>query len=188
MLISFNTTLNRRSVAGFFLAACLAVVGVAWAGYEAGVWRVEHQFRVFYSLDARQNDRQIISVINSARQYVYFAIYTFTLPDIADALIRAKERGVAVWGITDASQTALEPQTDLVQKLQAAGIPVETQKHQDGIMHIKAVVTENQYAIGSYNWTEAATVANDELLEVGSNSYVRRQYLNTIQRVLLINK
>ncbi|HEX8947281.1 MAG TPA: hypothetical protein VF829_03660, partial [Candidatus Paceibacterota bacterium] len=52
--------------------------------------------RVLYSLDQKQNDQALIALIDDAQQHVYFAIYEFTLDDVADALVRAKERGVDV--------------------------------------------------------------------------------------------
>ena len=55
--------------------------------------------RVLYSLTARHNDREVIALIDSAQRYVYFAMYEFTLRDIADALVAAKKRGVDVEGI-----------------------------------------------------------------------------------------
>ena len=144
----------------------------------------ESEFKVFYSLDAKENDQEITRVINGADKYVYFAVYTFTKNNIADALIAAKNRGLDVEGITDRDQAALDSEKPVVEKLRAAGIPVETQKHPDGIMHVKAVVTDNTYAMGSYNWTESATVANDELLEVGTNKNLVGIYTAILKRIL----
>lgn len=148
----------------------------------------DHQLKVIYSLDKRQNDQEIIHLINDARKYVYFAVFTFTKDDIADALIKAKQRGLIVWGITDTGQNQTEYEKPTIDKLRTAGVAVETQKHLDGIMHIKAIVTDKAYAMGSYNWTEAATEANDELLEVGTNSYLHDQYFEIIKRILLTNQ
>jgi hypothetical protein len=49
-------------------------------------------------------------------------------------------------------------------------------------------VTDGAYAIGSYNWTSAATFENDEILEIGTNDELRRQYLAIIQRILAANR
>jgi hypothetical protein len=72
--------------------------------------------------------------------------------------------------------------------LVAANIRVLTQKHPEGIMHIKALVTENAYASGSYNWTDGANNVNDEVLEIGTNENVRKQYLAIIKRLLITNQ
>jgi phosphatidylserine/phosphatidylglycerophosphate/cardiolipin synthase-like enzyme len=145
-------------------------------------------FTVFYSLDKKQNDQELIRAIDGAKQYVYFAIYEFTKENIADALIRAKERRLDVAGIMDASQSQDGAQADIVRKLETAGISVEFQKHPKGIMHMKLLVTDNLYALGSYNWTESATVLNDEILEIGTAEPLREEYFGIIKKVLAVNQ
>ena len=86
------------------------------------------------------------------------------------------------------SQSAEGQQAKIIASLREAGIPVETQKHPEGIMHIKALVTDNAYAIGSYNWTSAATFENDEILEIGTNDDLRKQYTAILQEVLQANR
>ena len=126
--------------------------------------------RVLYSLTARHNDREVIALIDAAQQHVYFAMYEFTLRDIADALVAAKKRGVQVEGVVDSEESAKSYGRPIISELVAAGIPVKSEKHKDGngIMHIKALATESAYALGSYNWTASATSENDELLEIGT--------------------
>jgi hypothetical protein len=126
--------------------------------------------RILYSLSAKRNDQELIALIAAARSHIYFAIYEFTLSDVADALVAAKERGVDVEGLVDAGEAASSYDALLIAKLKNAGIPVTPEHHPDGngIMHIKALVTESAYAMGSYNWTESATAENDELLEIGT--------------------
>ena len=143
--------------------------------------------RVFYSLDNKQNDKEIINVINGAHKYIYFAIYEFTKDNIAQALIAAKEKGIDVEGITDRDNAASASEALIVKELQAAGVNIEVQKHDPGIMHIKAVVTENEYASGSYNWTSSATLVNDEVLEVGTDENTREQYENILKKILVAN-
>jgi len=141
--------------------------------------------RVIYSLDKKQNDQEIITLIDGARSHVYFAIYTFTLSSIADALVRAKERGVDVRGIMDAGQSSDSYGAPITAKLLAAGIPLVVEKHPtgSGIMHIKALVTDSAYAIGSYNWTSSATNINDEILEIGTDSALRQAYEDILKRL-----
>jgi phosphatidylserine/phosphatidylglycerophosphate/cardiolipin synthase-like enzyme len=166
----------------------VAIALAAFAGFEAGIFYYHASFTVLYSLDKKQNDQAIIGVIDDADTYVYFAVYTFTKENIADALIAAKQRGLDVRGITDATQAQLPAEVTLLKRLEKAGIPVETQKHADGIMHIKAVVTDKAYALGSYNWTSSATLVNDELLEIGTDQYLHDQYVAIIKKVLTINE
>lgn len=169
-----------------FTVLLLSVIFSAWLGFVVSSFHTGTQFRVVYSLDKKQNDQEIVKLINDADKYVYFAIYFFTKNEIASALIRAKKRGLVVWGITDAG-ASLDSNKNIVEELRSAGIAVEVQKRKEGIMHLKTVVTDKAYASGSYNWTKSATVSNDEILEIGTNESVRKQYLKIIQRLLVDN-
>ncbi|MBI4088521.1 hypothetical protein HY415_00265 [Candidatus Kaiserbacteria bacterium] len=191
--------MNRKITrAGVALVLALAAGG---AGYTVGTGRQSAEIaipaqtvsalpkgsvRVIYSLDQKQNDKEIIALIDGAKSYIYFAIYTFTLPSIADALATAKKRGVDVKGIVDSEQGGNSYGAPIVAKLQAAGIPVVAEKHVsgNGIMHIKTIVTESAYATGSYNWTKSATTINDEILEIGTDEKLRQAYENILKKLL----
>jgi hypothetical protein len=151
---------------------------------------VADSIRIVYSLDKKQNDKEIIALIDAAKSHIYFAIYTFTLSSIADALVAAKKRGIDVRGVVDSEQSSNSYGAPITTKLLAAGIPVVTEKHAtgNGIMHIKAIVTDSAYAIGSYNWTSSATTINDEILEIGTNETLRQAYENILKRLLDVYK
>ena len=142
--------------------------------------------RVVYSLDQKQNDKEIIALIEAAKSRIYFAMYEFTLKDIADALVAAKKRGVEVRGLVDAGESANSYDRPIIKELTDAGISVVTEKHAtgNGIMHIKAIVTDSAYALGSYNWTNSATTLNDEILEIGTDQTLRQTYENILKRLL----
>ena len=142
--------------------------------------------RVLYSLDKKQNDKELIALINAASSHIYFAIYEFTLRDVADALIAAKKRGVTVTGLVDSGESANSYDAPIVASLRAAGIPIATEHHASGtgIMHIKALVTDSAYAIGSYNWTSSATTINDEILEIGTSPELVATYKNILRRLI----
>lgn len=142
--------------------------------------------RVVYSLDQKQNDKEIIALIESAKTRIYFAIYEFTLRDIADALVAAKKRGLEVKGLVDAGESANSYDKPIIAELLAAGIPIVTEKHAtgNGIMHIKLIVTDRAYAFGSYNWTSSATNVNDEILEIGTDPTLRQTYEDILTRLL----
>jgi len=146
--------------------------------------------RIVYSLDKKQNDKEIVALIDAAKSHIYFAIYTFTLPSIADALVAAKKRGIDVRGVVDSGQSSNSYGAPITAKLLDAGIPIVTEKHAtgNGIMHIKALVTDSAYVIGSYNWTNSATTINDEIIEIGTNEALRQAYENILKRLLDIYK
>jgi len=164
------------------------LIVVSFGTFQIANTYFHKQFQIFYSLDKKQNDQEIIKLINSAEKYIYFAVYTFTKDNIADALIAAKQRGVLVWGITDVKEADTPYEKPIVQRLRQTGITLETQKHTDGIMHIKAIVTDRGYAIGSYNWTDSATIANDEILEIGTDKYLQGRYFEILKNILITNQ
>lgn len=194
--MSMNRKLLRAAV-----AAALALAG-GGIGYAAGGGTAPNPgvaipaqtvsapasgtTRIVYGLDAKRNDEEIIALIGAAKSRVYFAIYTFTLPSIADALVAAKKRGVEVRGIMDAEQSGNSYGAPITAKLLAVGIPLVTEKHAsgNGIMHIKAIVTDSAYAVGSYNWTKSATTINDEILEIGTDEALRQAYENILRKLL----
>ena len=182
-----------RGIAG--LALILASGGVGYAAASGGAGSATSltvaapapgSTRILYSLDKKQNDQEVIALIDGAKSHIYFAIYTFTLQDIADALVRAKARGVEVRGVIDSSQAASSYGVPIVQTLLDGGISVVTEKHPSGtgIMHIKGLVTDSSYALGSYNWTSSATTINDEILEIGTDPALRQAYEDILKKIL----
>ena len=181
--------------AGIALVLVFAAGGAGYAAGNSGAAAVSipeetatpasGTIRVLYSLDKKQNDQEIIALINAAKDHVYFAMYEFTLKDIADALVAAKERGIKVRGLVDAGEAAKSYDKPIIDELTRAGIPVLTEQHADGngIMHIKAIVTDQAYAVGSYNWTNSATTENDELLEIGTDPALRQAYENILLKL-----
>jgi phosphatidylserine/phosphatidylglycerophosphate/cardiolipin synthase-like enzyme len=96
-LLQIKERLKKESLAHFIIVAVFSI----WVGFIISGLYTSSQFQVIYSLDHKANDKEIVKVIDDADKYVYFAIYYFTKDNIADALIRAKKRGLEVSGITD---------------------------------------------------------------------------------------
>ena len=139
-----------KKAAGTSFVILAAVLGGFWMGHSC----VSHgEPVVLYSLDKRANDQAIIGVIEGAQKYVYFAVYTFTKDNIADALVEAKQKGLDVRGITDAGEAVTAYEKPIVQKLEPSGIPIETQTHEDGLdAHPpRRWLRTTSYAMGSYN-------------------------------------
>jgi phosphatidylserine/phosphatidylglycerophosphate/cardiolipin synthase-like enzyme len=172
----------------FAFVICAAMLCGALIGYGLAGPVALRDFTIRYSLDEQKNDQALIGIVDGAERYVYFAIYEFTKEDIAMALLRAKKRGLIVRGLMDAGQSRDGAQARIVGELKDVGIPIEFQRHPKGIMHLKLLVTDTAYALGSYNWTESATMLNDEILEIGTAEPLRQEYLGVMQKVLAANQ
>ena len=100
---------------------------------------------------------RIIATLDEARQSLDVAVYEFNWEPLAEALIAARARGVTVRLVTDTDSMAEE----VVQQLQAAGIPV-VEDARDPIMHDKFIVIDGASVwTGSMNFTHSDAYRND---------------------------
>jgi phosphatidylserine/phosphatidylglycerophosphate/cardiolipin synthase-like enzyme len=107
-------------------------------------------------------DQVLVSWIDASRISLEGSIYGLTDTSIAEALIRAKQRGVQVRLVHDQSQSA--GSHDVSDELIRAGVPLHIQRGSaGGILHDKFLVIDGKYVItGSFNWTKNAKAKNDE--------------------------
>jgi phosphatidylserine/phosphatidylglycerophosphate/cardiolipin synthase-like enzyme len=108
----------------------------------------------------------VLSRIRSADSTLDAAIYTFTSPEIAAALDSAVARGVKVRIVLDPGQAMSQYSVAQCSVYKFA----RRFSGGSGIMHDKFAVIDHSLTItGSFNWTEAAEVRNDENLLVISS-------------------
>ena len=95
-------------------------------------------------------DEELVALIDGSQKSVDVAAFDFELANVADALVRADQRGVQVRLVTDSDyEEELGPVT-----LRAEGIAVVTDDR-DAFMHNKFVVIDGyQVWTGSWNLTE----------------------------------
>lgn len=142
-----------------FVVAALA----AWA--PAGHWCDQGGVKVVASFAPGPGpSNQLVWAINSADKSIRVMAYSFTDGDIADALIRAKARGVDVRVMLD-DYRVKEPGSVAPQLLKA-GVSVSTDAAHP-IFHFKAVVVdEKRVLMGSYNFTRQAHRNGEVLLDL----------------------
>lgn len=100
----------------------------------------------------------LIGVINSAQRSLDIAIYELDLPEVGDALLAARDRGVAVRIVTDSDE--LEELETLI-RLEEAGIPIVPDERSP-IMHNKFMVVDGEAVwTGSWNFTPNGTYRNN---------------------------
>lgn len=131
-------------------------------------------------------------VIATADTRIYFLAYSFTLPEVAQDLIAAKNRGVEVVGVFDKSSASSSYSMD--DTLLAAGVPVYldgneyTSGFAGGRLHHKVMIVDagGQDPIvvtGSYNWSAGATNSNDETLAILRGEALVAPYVGEFCRV-----
>ena len=127
--------------------------------YTEPVLLEENQVQVYFSPHGGCQDA-IVSIIDEAESTIDCAIYTFTSRDIAQALVRAHQRGVEIRIIADRTQAAdgYSKKRYLVNK--EISLRVHTG---EGIMHNKFMIVDSTIVLtGSYNWTASANHRNYE--------------------------
>lgn len=106
---------------------------------------------------------KLISTINSAKKTIKIAMFTLTHPEIAEALIAARQRGVHVEAAVD-YYTAKGASEKCIEKLRHAGISVILSQGQELLHHKWALLDDRVFIMGSANWTKAAFQKNDDFL------------------------
>ncbi len=149
------------------------------------------EVRVFFS-PRGGCEEAILAQLDGARKSIHVAMYAFTSRYLAQALVRARERGVDVKVVLDRSFQE-ESEYSKGDYLKRKGIPVKLVTPVEtkglrvikGLMHHKfAVIDERVVITGSYNWTATAEKVNYENLLVFVNSPgLARAYEEEFQRL-----
>ena len=114
------------------------------------------------------------AAIAKAQKSILVQAYSFTSAPIAEALIKAHERGVAIQVLIDRSQ--LTARGTKLHLIVAKGIPVFIDVV-PGIAHNKVMIIDDAYVLtGSFNWTDAAEKRNAENLLLVKDSRLNEIY------------
>lgn len=122
----------------------------------------------------------LIARIDTANSSVRVQAYSFTSKDIADALIRARSRGVDVIAILDKSQT--RERYSMIDEMKAGGILVYIDDC-CAIAHNKVMIIDERIVVtGSYNFTKSAEVRNAENMLIIEDRTLAARYLDNWQK------
>lgn len=125
----------------------------------------------------------IVAALDRTERTALLALYELKLPAAADAIIRAKRRGVDVRLVFDHGHAGVpraEPGAEAgrspdLQRVLDAGVEVRVLKGRSsyGIMHHKTAVLDGELLVaGSFNWTTAADERNFENLHLSDDAGV----------------
>jgi phosphatidylserine/phosphatidylglycerophosphate/cardiolipin synthase-like enzyme len=107
---------------------------------------------------------RLVELIDDARSRVDFLAYTFTSDALADALLRAAERGVTVRGVMELDE--VEAAGSDYARMRRAGIDVRKDTNPGTMHHKLLLIDDGVVATGSYNFTRSAEESNDENLVI----------------------
>jgi phosphatidylserine/phosphatidylglycerophosphate/cardiolipin synthase-like enzyme len=124
----------------------------------------------------------LISLINNAKNSVYFLVFSFTDKDIANALISAKNRGVLVKGVLDKDWNE-NSQYSVYENLINNKVNVKY----DGSyfkLHDKVLIVDGNITVtGSYNFTNSANNNNNENSLIIYSKDIAKSYLNEFDKI-----
>ena len=104
----------------------------------------------------------VLSVINGAETEIRLAGYSFTSPEIATALVRAKARGVNVRVVLDKKANQSRNSQSAINLLTARDIPVRL-NGQYAALHDKFIIADARTVeTGSFNYTRSGARHNSE--------------------------
>jgi mitochondrial cardiolipin hydrolase len=108
--------------------------------------------------------RAIIRLLQHSHQSVDICVFTITDDRLAEAVLGAHRRGVAIRVITDNAKA--EDLGSDVGRFEQAGIPLRVDRSPYHMHHKFAIFDASTLLTGSYNWTRGAAVDNEENLIV----------------------
>lgn len=160
-------------IAGILAAAAVLLSSISYFAGRAAVPVSAvpgGEIECYFPRAGQSAENQLISVINHSEKTLDVAIYSFTLSDVGDAILKAKQRGVAVRIMTDQENCTYKYEEPILQELKKAKIPIKKNTH-DGLMHLKvAIADQKAVTTGSFNYTWSAQNKNDEVFVVIHNA------------------
>ena len=132
------------------------------------------KINVYFSPQGYAVYRGVIPLIKKAENSIDISIFFLTHKNISKELVKAKNRGVSVRVILDA--TAATNGYSKHNYLRENGIPVKVENW-GGKMHMKSAIIDKRHLIvGSMNWTSAGESKNDENTLIIMNSNDASKY------------
>lgn len=129
---------------------------------------------VYFSPQDNIIDTVFIPIIHNAQKYIYIPVFLITHKGLTQALIRAKQRGVVVKVIVDATNAKNQYSTH--NQLRKNGILTKTENYA-GKLHSKSMIVDDKYTIiGSMNFSKSGNSYNDENVLVIKNTQLTKFY------------
>lgn len=128
----------------------------------------------FFSPKDKVITTNVIPLVENAKTYIYIPAFILTHDELASSLIKAKQRGVDVKIIIDA--TNIYASRSKVKVLRQAGIPVKVENYA-GKVHSKTIIIDDKYIVaGSMNFTKSGENKNDENCLIIEDERVSKYY------------
>lgn len=120
----------------------------------------------------------VLETIGSAQHSIQMLAYAFQAPDIAQALVDAKKRGVQVRIVVDKQRNQGKTSKAAMDLVTLNGVELRTNEHFH-IHHDKTIIVDgNTVETGSFNFASSAETVNSEnVVVIRDMPHVSRQYV-----------
>ncbi|MBN2549245.1 MAG: hypothetical protein JXB15_08815 [Anaerolineales bacterium] len=136
---------------------------------------------VFFSPDDGAAQR-LVELVEGAQESIYFLAFSYTLDDLAQAMLERARAGVTVSGVFESSQVQSNSGSEY-NHLLAAGLDVRKDGNPNN-MHHKTILIDRKIVItGSFNFSYYADTRNDENLLVFYNPGMAAQFLQEFDQI-----
>lgn len=134
-----------------------------YQSYNIGDSNIE----VYFSPQDNVITDKVLGYVNNAKKYIYMPVFVITHKPLESALLKAKERGVDVKLIVDATNVYATKSS--VQALRAAGVQVKVENYA-GKLHSKSMIIDDEFILaGSMNFSRSGESRNDENMLIIQN-------------------
>jgi len=152
---------------------------LAWATLlcTASLAHAEPSVQVGFSPEGSAR-RLVLETIGNAQHSIQMLAYAFQTPDITQALVDAKKRGVEVRIVVDKKRNRNKPSKAAMDFVARNGVELRTNDHYH-IHHDKTIIVDGHTVeTGSFNFAPSAETMNSEnVVVIRGMPDVARQYL-----------
>jgi phosphatidylserine/phosphatidylglycerophosphate/cardiolipin synthase-like enzyme len=145
------------------------------------------QGELFLFPDPQQTGlHRLLTALHAAKSKIAIAMFTMTHPQIAEALIQAKKRGISI-SIAADYYAAKGASRKMLKNLAAEGIQILNSQGRQLLHHKWALIDDELLVMGSANWTQAAFSKNhDFLLFLFPLSKSQKQFMSKLWDIIEI--
>lgn len=123
----------------------------------------------------------ILPYLQNARRNIRFMAFSYTQPDMGNAMLERIKSGVTVEGVFEA--VGSDSQFSEMMKLHCGGGKIRRDGN-PGFLHHKVIIIDNRIVItGSFNFSDSANTRNNENVIIIDNVDIAKRYLDEFQRV-----
>ncbi len=196
MLLNLIRSGSWAKILGGIALLCIGMgISSYYSNYSKGQYTKQNEMRSYpndtlpiqvYFTPWDQAENAIVQNIGQAKHSIYIQTYVWTSKILHQAILDAKNRGVAIFVLADKDQMTASKYS-LVPNLVNEGIAVKLEvKYQNA--HNKVMIidyndaTQAKVITGSYNFSHSAQYKNSENLLIIQDSKIARAYYENWQK------